>query len=353
MKVLILPSNVASMPAITLDRLNKAGVEARAVFLDTNLYTDYRQSKAFQLKGLKYGLPHKVFNAALFYKEVIHGIRWADVIHWCGSFSFPVLNMVLPVIRMYNKPGLVEWVGSDIRIPEVEFKDNPYYKQVFHNGYEYAYESYAHSKKTQLLFKRSGFRPLVFPGMEQYILPDIFPEYYKYIQRIDLNQYAPVFPDSLNPVPRIVHAPTAPVCKGTAFIEKALDNLKQEFRFEYKLVHKIPRPKALELIASSDIFIDQLVLGSYGMATMEAFAMGKPVVCYMKESVLSCFPGVSPIINANPDSISDKLYELLSDGNLRNKKGRESRAYAEKYHDIDVVIKDLIAIYEKVLRQKI
>lgn len=340
------------MPAITVERLLKAGIDARALFIDSNPYQDNKNFASYQLKNLPYGFPQKVFNISRFYRDTVKAIRWADVIHWCGTFSIPLLKITLPLIRYYNKPCLVEWVGSDIRIPEVEFLDNPYYKAIFHHGYEYAYESLAHSRKIQTLYKNAGFIPLVFPGMEQYILPDIFPEYTKYIQRIDLAKYTPEYPSPTNTKPLIVHAPTAPVCKGTKYIVEAIDKLKQKYDLEFILVHKFDRQKALETIRRSDIFIDQLILGSYGMATMEAFAFGKPVLCYMKPSVTGCFPGTSPIINANPDTVYERIENLLLHPELRTAKGTESRKYAETYHNIDSVLDPLIHIYEETIRKK-
>ena len=352
MKVLVLPSNIASMPAITVDRLIHAGVDAKALFIDSNPYQDNKNFKSYQLKNLPYGFPQKFYNLSRFYLETVRAIQWADVIHWCGTFSIPLLKLTLPIIKYYKKPCLVEWVGSDIRIPEVEFADNPYYKAIFHNGYEYAYESMDHSKQIQKMYQQAGFVPLVFPGMEQYILPEIFPEYVKFIQRIDLGLYTPQYPSATNKKPLIVHAPSAPVCKGTSYVEDAVEKLKQKYDLEFILVHKFERTRALDTIRQCDIFVDQLILGSYGMATMEAFAFGKPVMCYMKPSVLECFPGTSPIINTNPDTIYQQLENLLLHPELRNKKGIESRKYAEDYHNIDVVVEPLIKIYEETIRKR-
>ena len=349
MKVLILPSNIASMPAITTDRLLKRGVQVRALFLDTNNYQQQSAALEFPLKGLRFGWPHKLWNFSRFLFHAVRGIIWADVIHYCGSFNKQLDILLFPLIRLLKKPALVEWVGSDIRIPEVEFVDNPYYKKAYHNGYEYPYESMAQSLDTQMRFKKAGFHPLVFPGMEQYILKDIFPDYYRFIQRIDLGDYTPVPPSVDVKKPRIVHAPTAPVAKGTNYIEEALGQLKSEFDFEYVRAYKMKRTDVLKEIAQCDIFVDQIILGSYGMAAMEAFAFAKPVVCFMKPSVLECFPENSPIINANPDSIKDVLRKLLSDAVFRNGAGINSRKYAEKYHDIDSCIDELISIYYTVI----
>ena len=349
MKVLILPTNIASMPAITTDRLLKKGIKVRALFLDTNSYQQQSAALEFPLKGLRFGWPQKLWNFGRFLFHAVRGIFWADVIHYCGSFNKQLDNILFPLIRLLKKSAMVEWVGSDIRIPEVEFVDNPYYKKAYYNGYEYPYESMAQSRETQMRFKNAGFHPLVFPGMEQYILKDIFPDYYRFIQRIDLSDYISKPPSLDVKKPRIVHAPTAPVAKGTSYIEDALEQLKAEFDFDYVRAYKMKRTDVLKEIAQCDIFVDQIILGSYGMAAMEAFAFAKPVVCFMKPSVLECFPANSPIINANPDSIKDVLRKLLSDENFRNGAGISSRKYAEKYHDIDSCIEQLISIYSSAI----
>lgn len=352
MKVLILPTNIASMPAITADRLLKNGVQVRALFLDTNSYQQQSAALEFPLKGLRFGWPHKLWNFGRFLFYAIRGIFWADIIHYCGSFNKQLDNILFPFIRVLKKPALVEWVGSDIRIPEVEFADNQYYRTAYHNGYEYPYESMQQSRETQLRFRKAGFRPLVFPGMEQYILTGIFPDYYQFIQRIDLGDYPPSPPDQDQTKPRIVHAPTAPVAKGTNYIEAALDELRTEFDFEYVRAYKMKRTDVLKEIGRCDIFVDQIILGSYGMAAMEAFAFAKPVVCFMKPSVLDCFPENSPIINANPDTIKDVLRKLLSDAAFRNQAGKYSREYAVKYHDIDSNIGELMLIYQKAINDR-
>jgi glycosyltransferase involved in cell wall biosynthesis len=194
--------------------------------------------------------------------------------------------------------------------------------------------------------------PLVFPGMEQYIMADIFPHYYRFIQRIDLGDYPATPPSVSETRPRIVHAPTAPVAKGTNYIETALEELKAEFDFEYVRAYKMKRTDVLKEIQRCDIFVDQIILGSYGMAAMEAFAFAKPVVCFMKPSVLNCFPQNSPVINANPDTIKDVLRNLLMNASYRNEAGKYSREYAEKYHDIDANIGELIQIYSKAISDR-
>lgn len=350
MKVLHLPTNIASMPAITVKALNQAGHEAKGLILDSTIM---QSSDGMEVYNFKKGSLTKYITIAKWYARFYELAKWADVIHWCGSFSNPLLSITLPVIKRLRKPAVVEFVGSDIRNPEIEFADNPYYKAVFNNGYEYPYESPENSKSTQLKFARAGFDVIAMPGMGQYIDKSIFPNPYKVFQRIDTSKFEFSPPKSENKRPLIVHAPTAPVCKGTKYILSALEKLKDECDFDFQLIQNMPHHIAKATIQKCDIFIDQLILGSYGMATMEALASGKVVVCYMKPNVKNNeFPPELPIVNANPDNIFQTLKPLLVDASLRNNLGQESYNYALKYHSIKNVIPELIKTYQAVIDNK-
>ena len=118
-------------------------------------------------------------------------------------------------MRALKIPRLVEWQGSDIRIPEVEFADNPYFKRVYEDAYEYkAIESYANSRARQIRFAEAGFASVAPVGMLQYVQQDIFPQTYVVPQRLLLEDYAVAYPDPQKAKPLIVHSPTAPVPKA-------------------------------------------------------------------------------------------------------------------------------------------
>jgi hypothetical protein len=333
------------MPAITVRALNKAGHQAKGLILGAAVS---QSSEGMEVYNFNKGSAMKYLTIAQWYIRFLQLIAWADVIHWCGSFSHPLLKITLPVIRLMHKPAVVEFVGSDIRNPEIEFMDNPYYREVFDKGYEYPYESAKNSKAIQKQFADAGFDVIAMPGMEQYIDKSIFPHPYRVFQRIEVDRFEFLPPDPSNKKPLVVHAPTAPVCKGTKHILAAVELLKNKYDFDFELIQNMSHAVAKEKIKSCDIFIDQLILGSYGMATMEALAYGKPVFCFMKESVLKNeFPVDIPIVNANPDNLVKILSIYLDSAALRNSTGINSRKYAENYHDAKNVIPLILDVYKK------
>lgn len=350
LKILHLPSNIASQPAITVKALNEAGHHAIGLFLDTTIT---QSSEGMIVINFNKKSPFKVFKLLLWYCYFLRYIYWADVIHWCGSFQNTLLKITLPVIKFLKKPALVEFVGSDIRNPEVEFKDNPYYKKVFAEGYEYPYESAANSFFIQNMFAKNGFGVLVMPGMGQYIADVNYKSRFPVFQRIDSIKFKDLPVRVANAKPLVIHSPSAPVGKGSKYVIAAIDELKKTYDFDFKLVKGMSHKETLELISSCDIFIDQLISGSYGMATMEALTMGKPVICFLKDSVLRDeIPPDVPIVNGNPDTIKDKIEELLNDAGLRNELGEKGKVYIEKYHNVKKVAADLEKIYYSAIVNK-
>jgi len=166
---------------------------------------------------------------------------------------------------------------------------------------------------------------------------------------IDLRKFPYTPPANLRE-PLIVHAPTNPVFKGTSFIENTLEMLRREFSFRYVRVEGMSHEEAANVYRSADLVIDQVLCGSYGLFSTEAMALGKPVVCYIREDLVGTFPPELPIVSANPDTLYDTLRYLLQNPEVMANHGARGRAYAEQYHDVNVVGAKLLAIYETVMQ---
>lgn len=260
--------------------------------------------------------------------------RGADVVHWYFGTHVMPMGLDLRAIRRSGTPGVVELLGSDVRDPAVECADNPYYAEAWESGYEYrSLESTAHSHEAQREFTDAGLIPVVSYGIVQYLLPDVLERAVVVERGVLLDDYEFRPPDPERKVPRIVHAPSAPVAKGTRLIEAALDELARDFEFEYERVEGVERSSALELVARADVFIDQVVLGDYGMAAIEAMAMGKPTVVWVKPEVRKRYPVDAPFVNASADELAESLAPLLGDAGARHELGARSRAYVEGLHD--------------------
>jgi hypothetical protein len=280
------------------------------------------------------------------YTQILRAVAWADVVHWTCNWA---MRDAIDVhfARMLKKKRVVEFFGSDIRIPAVEAADNPYYARLI-NVHEYQdHESLAISRARQQRFASLG-APVIISckSLLPYVQHDLFPHVHFIRQRVYLADYTPRFSDPAASRPLIIHSPSAPVIKGTAAVKRAVEQLQASHAFDFRLVQGVPHAQAQQIMQSCDIFVDQLVLGAHGLAALEAMAYGKPVVCYIKPSMIEQYPPDLPIVGATQETLPDVLARLIDDGAWRHELGRRSRAYVEKYHDAHALARQLLGIYQ-------
>jgi hypothetical protein len=153
--------------------------------------------------------------------------------------------------------------------------------------------------------------------------------------------------------PLIVHAPSSTKIKGSEFIAAAVEDLQREgVSFRYMPIVDMPHEEAVRWYQRADIIIDQLHIGWYGVLAIEAMALGKPVIAYIRKGLLDAHEDSVPVHNANPETIKAKLKELIKDYDLRCELARAGRDYVERLHGIKVVVPQLIDIYQRVLDAK-
>lgn len=351
MKVLLLPFNIASKGAMTLDALNKiSGIQARGIFVDDNekvarsVYAKHFSSYSLNSNPVKWA--GTFFVKSFWFAKLI---RWADVVHWIWDSAYSS-RWDLQYAKILHKPGLIEWSGSDIRYPERNFEINPYAHLLYESEYEYrSIEKQDISLERQKRFARLGYTPLVTPEMDLYVNRELFPKRFTTLHRLNVNDFKVTFSHKRKPL--IVHAPSKRNTKGTKYILKAIDVLKEKYEFDFKLIENVPRATVLKIMEECDIYIDQLLLGTYGLASCEAMSMGKPVLAFIMNAVYeNGLPADCPILNTSPDTIKDNLEILLADPSLRLELGKKGREFAVKYLDADKKALELVGYYKEVLK---
>jgi hypothetical protein len=350
MKVLHLPTNIASQINTKVRILREMGIQARGLVSDGSPIQDGNEIEAFNLSSRKRPSIHRIRQGLSWYSAVLSAIRWAEVVHWHFDTRNLRKDLDLKYAALLNKVRIVEFHGSDIRIPEAASIDNPFFEK-FLSQLNASYPiSYLRSRATQERFARHGFECLVSnPELLAYLQSDLFPSPFKIELPITLSDFIPVYPDPPNPLPWVVHAPSHPEIKGTPGVLRTINQLKTRYPFEFKLIQGGPRQEALGMIRRCDIFLDQFVIGSFGAVALEAMSFGKPVLCYMKPSLMSQFPPDLPILNSNQDNLADALGSLLADGLRQNELGHRSRAYVEKHHDARRIGQELVTLYQRLI----
>jgi len=352
MRVLHLPQNVASQVSITVRALRDIGIDARGLVLGKS---PIQSSEAIETFGIVSRRRHPLRGMKLtlaWFHAIQSAIRWADVVHWhSNNRAFPK-DLDLIYIARLNKPRLVEFWGSDIRIPEISASDNPYLRRLLSDPNNDYHISYVKSREVQERFAHRGFKALI-PGPEllAYVQPDLFPSPFRTEAALALSEFDPQYPDPARRRPVVGHMPSRLMAKGTPSVLRAVEQIKTQYDFEFKLIHGIPRQQALAMVRECDVILDQFVVGAFGLVALEAMALGKPVICYIKPSVASQLPPGCPIINADPDNLDQVLGELLADGQRRREVGRQGRAYVEEFHDAHHIARQLVAVYEELIEE--
>ncbi len=145
---------------------------------------------------------------------------------------------------------------------------------------------------------------------------------------------------------RVAHAPNHGHFKGTALLMDAIDRLRREGQpIELVSVQGVPNEKVLELFRSSHLVADQFVAGFHGYTALEAMALARPVLCFLRNDDMMIDPATCPIINIRPEQIYDMLKRCLEGGIDLESLGKRGRAYIDRYYSIEAVAARLGRLY--------
>lgn len=285
-------------------------------------------------------------------RKLYTSVKQADVIHVYSNLALPTkyegkLLRFLFLNVAKHKKKFVTYVGSEVRIPEIDFPTNPFYKEAFQNpGYEYPYESKECSFKHQRKFSELGFELIATPDTLHY-LSDTFFRSGK--MTFHAGVASPSFPEREHPEELlVVHAPSAPVAKGSSIIRQVMEKISMLHpHVKYVELQHVSNQRYQELVATCDLYIDQVIWGFHGVAAIQAMALGKPVVCYLHEIPLQYVPEDHPIINGNPSNLEATIENLILNPQLLNDTGKKSIAYYENYHSPKAVAQRLLKTYEE------
>jgi glycosyltransferase involved in cell wall biosynthesis len=126
----------------------------------------------------------------------------------------------------------------------------------------------------------------------------------------------------------------------------------EHLEVELDIVERLPHSEARKRYERADIVVEQLNAGWHGVLGLEAMALGKPVVTYLKDDVVrrteEAFGVRVPIVSATKETLAERLRPLVESPSERRRIGAESRAYVERVHDIDTIADRLLELYSRV-----
>jgi len=166
---------------------------------------------------------------------------------------------------------------------------------------------------------------------------------------IDEDQWRPVAPwppgKKATSALRILHAPNHRHIKGTEHFISAVESLRQAGQeVDLIVLERVPNEKIREAILSVDVVADQLIIGWYGMFAVEAMAMGKPVLCYIRSDFENFFiqegllePGELPIIRCSSKTVKETLIQLIEDRDQLISLGARARDFVLRHHSTEAM----------------
>ena len=340
-KILIGYTNVAALGMRLQKGFSEIGIKADFYSKDI-VINKYDYKKDFLYKTIR-----KYDNSILsffnkLYLLLKYLIKYKYFIYISTGSALLSKKREIKLLQKFGKKFMIIYTGCDSRIPELvgKYKWNPC--SDCNNEYKIFVGCDIPNKLSNLKNDVNLFDVILSPDecsgfFEGKYIPAFFP--------INLDDYEIV--SSRNNKIRILHAPSNEDYKGTRYIDAAISRLSSKYEFEYVKINNIKLDELYDEIKKSDIIIDQMLSGFYGLFAIESMAFGKPVFCYIHDDIWVRIKDNCPVINANVGNLKKKLEYYLDNTNELQKLGTKSREYVELYHNSGKIAKEYLSYLEK------
>ncbi len=308
---------------------------------DSHYATDYTYTCEVQKRSALYVYCYTTafFIRALFRYHIFHFISGETILPW------KLRGFELACYKLLGKKIIMHFVGSDIRSEEY-LKEKNDHLQAYLKG-EYTLKTPVSSAIQKKLIEqaRKNAATLIVSTPD---LLEIIPE----------ATYLPVFLDfghfiydesektskTRNTV-SILHSPSATKTKGSGHLDRIFENLKEEFGDSIEFItpasklkeiksYPTTRYDLLNRMAESDIVIDQLVIGWYGLKAVEALMLDCEVVCFIENDLLKYLPAEAPLVNANILNAESRIRELIRQILSGKSMSPNKQEYVRTHHNI-------------------
>ena len=307
LRVLHCPVNLAGTGWTNVQALRTRGVDARLLLFRRAPFRPEEGDIHLELDGKSL-----VRRQLIQMRAFLRLLPQTDIFHFYFGLTLVPKKLQFPILRATRKKSVFHFLGADIRSKPKE--------QLL----------YGLKADAQIV---GSYAALRFVPFDAHVVPPA----------IDVKAYEPVPPNGDRV--RVVHAPSNVEKKGTEHVVAAC----KELGVELDVVHGVHNREALRRYAQADIAVDQLFRDWHGVFTIEAMALGKPVVTSLDADAVrqteEAFDVKLPIVPATKDDLVEKLRPLVESPEERRRLGAAARAYAERVHDLDPMVDRLLAIY--------
>ncbi len=305
MRVIHTPLNVAGIPWTNVQALRRKGVDAKLVVVERQKLhpeADWSLDRPAGFWGRQ----------AVQWPAFLRLLPKTDIFHFYFGWTLVPRRVQWPLLKAARRKSVLHFLGSDIR------------------GKAPEQLAYARGADARIVGSYDALRWVP----DAHVVPP----------GLDLRDYTPV-PSEDRRRPVVLHAPSSRSRKGTEHVIAACEGLYVDL----DIVEGLRHDEARRHYERADIVVDQLNAGWYGVFALEAMALGKPVLGYLREeAVRETESGLGvevPIVAVTKETLRERIAELAASADERRRIGAASRAYVEHVHDADKGADRLTAIY--------
>jgi glycosyltransferase involved in cell wall biosynthesis len=297
---------VAGIPWTNVQALRRKGVDAELVVVERQKMHPEADRSLDRPAGL-WG------RQAVQWPAFMRLLPRTDVFHFYFGWTLVPRRLTWPILKASRTKSVLHFLGSDVR------------------GKTPDELAYARGADARIVGSYDALRWVP----DAHVVPP----------GLDLSQYTPI-PPADRPRPIVLHAPSSRKRKGTEHLLEAVEGLDVEL----DIVENLRHDDARRHYERADIVVDQLNAGWYGIFALEAMALGKPILSYLRPEAVHeterALGAQVPVVPVTKETLRDRIAELAASPEERRQIGAASRAYVEAVHDADRGADRLLAIYE-------
>jgi glycosyltransferase involved in cell wall biosynthesis len=272
-----------------------------------------------------------IFRIAVQLAKLVKGLKY-DLFILYAPAVLPT-HLYYPVLKFFNKKIITAFWGSDVRYWYAFAEEMKLFgmENEISPFFEYAKSrsggSYWDKVRTVKVAEKYSTFIISQPDCAQLQTQP----YMRCNLPLDLSQYKFNIPGRVKPL--ILHAPSVPEAKGTDIVLEVIKELNEEgLKFDFRFIENMPNAELRQLLADSDIVVDELYSATVGGLSAEAMATGNAVlVRYMADYCK--VPAGCPAINVNKFTLKDNLRQMIVDVDGRKKLAALGRPYVERAND--------------------
>lgn len=228
--------------------------------------------------------------------------------------------------------------GSDLRVPSDHARRHPF--SPFAPGAGAGPEVDATTAKLEVQARRNRELLARFDGPVFVSTPDLLDDAPHAVwcpTVVDPGEWRSDAPVLERAVPRVVHIPSNGHLKGSAHVDAALRPLHEAGLVDYRRLDGVVRDVLTREYEQADLVVDQVAMGLYGVAAIEAMAAGRVVLAYLGEPVrerIRAATGLEvPIVEVSPETLRGVVERLLQDRRAGAAAAAEGPEFVRAVHD--------------------